>query len=221
MYKTSSYRIIENCEDYYNRSEVSNSELSALEAELSGKDPIGGDKQSAYRFGSLYDAILTETFRVDFNRKTVDGIEAIPKEWDKAMLMRKSFLNDDFCRNVLSACQTQTVTVADVTLEFQGIEFTLPMRCKWDFFSEFIGADLKSTIASSQQQFLNVCDRFNYDRQCAVYMTIAGIDQMALLGVSKQNHKVFKKFVKAGDDFHTRGMEKFVEIAYRYYTLFG
>lgn len=219
---TSNFRIIENCEGYYERSEVSNSELSSLESELSGKDPIvGGDKESAYRFGSLYDAILTETFRVDFNKRTVDGIEAIPEEWDKAIKMRRSFMENKFCMDILKFCDTQVVTVADVHLEYQGVPYMLPMRCKWDFYSPDISADLKSTIASSQAQFENVCERFNYDRQCAVYMTIAGVDRMALLGVSKKNHQVFMKFVTKGDKFYNQGMEKFLELSYKYYLLFG
>lgn len=218
---TGRYHVIENCKDYFNRPEVSNSDLGSLEADLSGRDPIGGDKEAAYRFGSLFDAVVTEPERVDFNKKTVDGIPALPVEWNKALKMRKSFLADQFCVGILSESKAQAVTVAEVELELEGVGFSLPMRCKWDFFTDYMGADLKSTIATTQQQFEAVCDMFQYDRQSAVYMTIAGIDKMVLIGVSKVNYKVFKKFIRRGDDFFNSGYEKFRHLAWKYYMLFG
>jgi hypothetical protein len=219
--KTCSYRVIENCSDYFNRPEVSNSDLSSLEAELSAKDPVGGDKVAAYRFGSLLDAIITEPDRVDFLKKTLDEIPVEPSEWNKALKMRKAFFGDEFCNNLLKMSLPQVVMVSDVVLNVDGFVFTITMRCKWDFFTDFLGADLKSTVATTQEQFEAVCIMFQYDRQMAVYMEISGIDQVVLIGVSKVNNKVFKKFIKRGDPFHQSGMEKFKVLALKHYMLFG
>lgn len=219
--KTRSYQVIENCSDYFNRPEVSNSDLSSLDAELSAKDPVGGDKVAAYRFGSLLDAIITEPERIDFLKQTSDESPVDPKEWNKALKMRKAFFSDSFCNNILKSSLPQVVMVADVVLDVDGFKFSLPMRCKWDFFTDFLGADLKSTVATTQEQFEAACIMFQYDRQMAVYMEISGVDQVVLIGVSKVNYKVFKKFIKRGDPFHQSGMEKFKVLALKHYMLFG
>lgn len=219
--KTRSYQVIENCSDYFNRPEVSNSDLSSLDAELSAKDPVGGDKVAAYRFGSLLDAIITEPERIDFLKQTSDENPVDPKEWNKALKMRKAFFSDSFCNNILKSSLPQVVMVADVVLDVDGFIFSLLMRCKWDFFTDFLGADLKSTVATTQEQFEAACSMFQYDRQMAVYMEISGVDQVVLIGVSKVNYKVFKKFIKRGDPFHQSGMEKFKVLALKYYMLFG
>lgn len=217
------YQIIENCHNYYERDEVSNSDLSAMEEQLSANDAWVADKTAAYRFGSLLDAIITEPERVDFRTKTIDGIPAIPEEWARALKMRKSFLSDEVCKMILRESKGQVVTTADVEFEFEGQKFVLPCRSKWDFFMPVMGygADLKSTTATTQEQFEAACMMFNYDRQRAFYMNIIGSDYDVLIGISKVNFKVFKKFIKRGDSFFNSGMDKINSLAWKYYMLFG
>ena len=47
-----------NPDAYYQRSEVSNSDLTALK-ELLHPRPMFGDREAAFRFGSIVDAIIT------------------------------------------------------------------------------------------------------------------------------------------------------------------
>ena len=48
-----------NPDEYYNRPEVSNSDLTELKQLLHPRMQFG-DKEAAFRFGSLVDAIITE-----------------------------------------------------------------------------------------------------------------------------------------------------------------
>ncbi len=208
--------------DYFSLPQVSNSDLSWLKGQIQAIDSLGGNKDAAYRFGTLLDAIITEPERINFTKRTIDGEPIDLDEFNKALRMRDSFLRDPFCMNLLKSSVPQKIVIKDVDLEFQGQKFTLPMRCKWDFFIDpmKLGADLKSTTATSEDQFRSAIQMFDYPRQMAVYMTISGIDSIALVGVSKVNYKIFKVFIKRGDDLFQRGMASFTELAYKYYLMF-
>lgn len=212
-----------NCSDevYFGLPEVSNSDINWLKEQTSSRDSIG-DKQAAYRFGTLLDAVVTDQDRIDFFKKTIDGTPVIPQEWDKAIRMRKSFFADKFCLEIYTDSEPQVVMTRDVELDFYGLKYSLPMRGKWDFFlfNGGYGSDLKSTTATTQEQFEASVAHFGYDQQMAVYMEIAQIDFVVLLGVSKVNYRVFKKFIRRGDETWESGMNKLRYWGYKYFTLF-
>lgn len=84
-----------------------------------------------------------------------------------------------------------------------------------------LGGDLKSTFASTQKQFDEAIDFFDWDRSRAWYMDIAGSRQDFIYGISKKNQKVFKAFIKRGDTIYQKGKEKYEELAFRWWMLFG
>ena len=51
--------------NYYSRSEVSNSDLTELKNILHPRMQFG-DKEAAFRFGTLVDALITEPSKVDY-----------------------------------------------------------------------------------------------------------------------------------------------------------
>jgi hypothetical protein len=52
-------------------------------------------------------------------------------------------------------------------------------------------------------------------------MDIAGSRQDFIYGISKKNQKVFKAFIKRGDTIYQKGKEKYEELAFRWWMLFG
>ena len=78
-----------NPDTYYNRSEVSNSDLTELKNILHPRMQFG-DKEAAFRFGSLVDAIITEPARVDYYRLTVDDEQYTEDEFRHAQEMLKA-----------------------------------------------------------------------------------------------------------------------------------
>ena len=58
---------------YYQRSEVSNSDLTELKNLLYPRTQYG-DKEKAFKFGSLIDAMITEPERVRYDKRMVDDI---------------------------------------------------------------------------------------------------------------------------------------------------
>jgi hypothetical protein len=209
-------------DSYYSRPEVSNSDLSALKNYFMPKDYVM-DVTAAYRFGNLIDAMITEAHRCDHYNLRVDGEQFSYTEWAHAGEMRKAFLKDPFAQQIMKVCSGQAVKHGIVKLDYEGIFFELFMRCKYDLWADVLryGGDIKSTTATTQKQFEEACRHFDYDRQRAVYMTLSGAQKDVLIGISKVNLKVFKLFIDRKSEFYLSGMQKFRELAFKYWTLFG
>ena len=212
---------------YYQRSEVSNSDLTELKNLLYPR--IGyGDKEKAFKFGSLIDAMITEPERVRYDKRMVDDILYSGEDWELAEAMKKSLRmearHDPFLAQVLAKAETQRFMVnKNQCFQYGNFKYTLDTRCKWDWWlpTYGFGGDLKSTFASTQTQFDEAIDFFDWDRSRAWYMDIAGSRQDFIYGISKKNQKVFKAFIKRGDTIYQKGKEKYEELAFRWWMLFG
>lgn len=214
-----------NNENYYERSEVSNSDLTELKNLLHPHIQYG-DKQEAFRFGSLVDAIITEPERVNYFQHTVDNVQYTEEEFEHAKEMLRSLRHeartDTFLKKVLEISDTQCCMVnKQQAFEYGGFAFTLDTRCKWDWFlCKFgFGGDLKTTFASTQKEFDEAVDFFDWDRSRAWYMDIAHSDRDFIYAISKKNCCVFKKFINRDDATYQRGREKYEELAFQYWCL--
>lgn len=214
-----------NPDEYYNRSEVSNSDLTELKSLLHPRMQFG-DKEAAFRFGTLVDAIITEPDRVNYYRFTVDDVQYTEDEFRHAQEMFKSLRmearHDQFLAKVLEIAETQRFMVnKQQQFEYGGLPFTLDTRCKWDWFLPVMnfGGDLKTTFAASQKEFDEAVDFFDWDRSRAWYMDIAGSDRDFIYAISKRNGCVFKKFINRGDEIYNRGKDKYEELAFQYWCL--
>jgi len=208
---------------YYDRPEVSNSTLGELEKYFMPAQYII-DLEAAYRFGNILDAMITEPAQVDYFKKSIGGVKINPEEFDKADKMKKVFFADPFCKSLAAQCDMQKVTIKhNWPIEYGSFIFHLDMRCKWDFFAKRIdlSGDLKTTASTTQKQFEEAIFHYNYDRQAALYMDLEGKSNFIFIGISKANFKIFKFIVKRGDATYNSGKEKYQELAFRYWYLFG
>lgn len=208
-------------EQYYNRKEVSNSDLSELKDYLEGKEKH--DRTKNYQFGNLFDAMLTEPGRIDYRGRKFDGNEVEWEMWERAIKMKLAYTGDQYCAMIQKQAGKQAVYVENVKLNYEGFDFALLMRCKLDFDlpSASLAVDLKTTFAVNERQFRTAVEMFDYDRQAAVYMTICNYDRFAIIGVSKINDKIFKIFITKDSGLYKTGMEKFQDLALKWYLLFG
>lgn len=206
---------------YFNRSEVSNSDLGALEKYFMPKEQVG-DIEAAYRFGTLVDAIITEPEKVNYFKLTVDDVQYTKEEFDKAKEMMKAFMRDPMCDSLLKQASFQSVMNTVMEMEYQGVPFSLSVRCKWDLWMDRLkwGGDIKSTAATSQKQFEDALEYFNYDRQRAWYMDIAKSNRDMLIGISKVNFKIFKVPIARGSEIYRRGKDKYEQLAFKHWCLF-
>ena len=138
-----------NPDTYYSRSEVSNSDLTELKNILHPRMQFG-DKEAAFRFGSLVDAIITEPARVDYYRLTVDDEQYTEDEFRHAQEMQKALRmearRDEFLFKVLGYAETQRFMVnTQQQFTYCGFPFSLDTRCKWDWWLGLFGGDLNTT----------------------------------------------------------------------------
>lgn len=214
-----------NPDDYFKRGEVSNSDLTELKNLLHPRMQYG-DKEAAFRFGNLVDAIITESARVNYYRFTVDEVQYSEDEFLHAKEMHKALRmearRDQFLGKVLEVASTQHCMINKAQrFEYGYFPFTLDTRCKWDWFLSdcWFGGDLKTTNATSQKQFDEAVGFFDWDRSRAWYMDIAGSSRDFIYAISKKNFKVFKQFILRDDDTYRRGREKYEELAFQYWCL--
>jgi len=208
---------------YYLRPEVSNSDLSWLKQQLFPRDMP--DPTEAYKFGSLIDCMITEPDRVNYYKRTCNDDQFNVKDFSTAEKMKQVFYKDDFCRLMFEKGKVdgQKIMIKPITLNFKGVEFTLQARCKWDGWRDDWGwgGDIKSTTATTQKEFEAACRHFDYHRQRAWYMELAGSPRDILIGISKKNFKVFKLPITRETSFYKDEYEQMLELAYRHYTMFG
>lgn len=144
---------------YYQRSEVSNSDLTELKNLLYPRTQYG-DKEKAFKFGSLIDAMITEPERVRYDKRMVDDVLYSGEDWELAQAMIKSLRmearHDPLIKYALEQSDKQKFMVnKNQKFQYGNFEYTLDTRCKWDFWFSAMGfgGDLKTTFASSQKQF--------------------------------------------------------------------
>lgn len=213
---------------YYSRSEVSNSDLTSLKYQLHPqlnfvKDK---DKKKAFHLGTLVDALVTEPAKANHFRKTVDDEQYTDAEWKwgKAQLekLRKAAKKDAFLDYVLKNAEGQRWFVnPSQHFDVGCYSFDLPTRCKFDWYLGTFGGDLKTTTATTQEQFENAIAFFDWDRSRAWYMDLINSlnplwgNQDFIYAVSKTTSKVFFKKIIRGDDTYKRGREKYEELAFK------
>jgi hypothetical protein len=209
--------------NYFHHPFVSNSDLTRLKQELSGKDAM--DTTAAFHFGTLVHAVILEPHTVDMFRRRIVGVdhEYGIEDINTARKMNVSFLNDSYCRRLLQKSEIEKEMYnEDTRFSFNGIDFTLGTRRKYDGWLSLVnfGWDLKSTTATTQSQFDQAVKNWDYDRARVFYAAGSGALQDVIIGISKVSpYRVFKVFMKHGDALWQSGTEKMNEIAFKYWTL--
>ncbi len=215
-----------NPDTYYSRQEVSNSDLTELKNLLYPRAQYG-DKEKAFRFGSLLDVMITEPERVRYDKRMIDDEVYSREDWTLAEEMKKSLRHeahrDPFLKYVLEKAETQKSSInKKQEFEYGSFKYALDTRCKWDWWLPDMrfGGDLKSTSAETQKQFIECVEFFDWDRSRAWYMDIEESNQDFIYAISKKNCKVFKLMIKRDSDIYRRGKEKYEELAFKWWQLF-
>ena len=203
---------------------VSNSDLSTLEKYWIPEN-IYIDLEKAYANGTLIDCMITEPDKVNYFKLKVEGekYNYSADEFAAAKEMKKVFYKDPFCAQFVQQCKFQHISYNPAfKISFEGIDFTLPAKCKWDLFRPDIdlSGDIKSTACTSQKQVEEALRYFQYDRSRAWYMDLENRNNDILIFISKVNFKIFKVPIKRNDSIYKDGKAKYQDIAFKYWCLF-
>lgn len=206
---------------YYDRSECSNSDLSDLN-KLLNPEIFTYDYNEALRFGNLLDAMITEAEKVNVYKRSLDGEIYLQSDFDKAKEMKMAFFRDATCAAFFKLASCQHVSVGKVSYTWNNFAFELDCRARWDLFMKALkmGADIKTTTATTQRQFEDACEHFMYYRSRTWYMNLEKTDQDMLIGISKVNNKIFKVPICRGDKYFEKGQQQAAELAMNYWLYF-
>lgn len=210
---------------YFSLPSVSNSELQALRRATNALPNPFEDIQGSLHFGSLVDAMLTESHRCNHFYYTLQDepkpITFTPTEWELALWMYKQALKDPIIKEFVNSGSGQHVFSKPLTFNYEGFDYTIEGRCKFDSIKQAIstGVDYKTTACATRKSFIESIEFLNYDQAGAWYMDLAGIDRFWILGISKKTKEVFKFAIQRGDEVYERGRGKYAFWAYRWLML--
>lgn len=195
-------------EEYFKLPYCSNSGMKdAKSLYLKGESAFGDSK--AFLFGSAYDSLITNVQEFSTEGLTEDEIKSL-------IPMRRTLNKCDTYKTLFRGrnCRSQLVCIdKEKEFEIDGMNVKIPSKCKFDAFNDMlnIGADLKTTVAKKQLDFVNAAKFFGYDMQGAWYMDLAGIDRFIIFGISKVNYKMFIHSIKRGDEEYESGKKKYMD----------
>lgn len=211
-----------NHDPYYDRGEVSNSDLTWLKKYW--QPGIMIDLEKVYRFGTLVDCLITEPAKVNIFNRTCAQYTYSADEMKMAEEMYKAFMRDEFCSKLLSIADKQKVSVnPKFKITIDNFSFTVPFRGKWDLFVKAFdqSGEIKTTACETQKQFEESIFYFEYDRQGSVYIDLENRNNHMIIGISKKNFRIFKvPFVRNGH-LYKRGKQLYESLAFDWWSYFA
>lgn len=167
------------------------------------------DLTKAYRFGSAFDALLTEPGELDLT-----GME--DSEVKTVLNMRKS-LKENLIYNTLFQSHDHQAVFVEEDDFYLGIK----AKCKYDLWNEKLdfGGDIKTTTATTQSQFEAAAKFMDYPRQAAWYMDITNTARFVIIGISKVNLKTFVININKGSELYNAGKEQYELFAESWWKL--
>lgn len=172
-----------------------------------------------FPFGRLLDYAITEPHRVDFGNNIVNdeqtGTRSITEEDGKRVRrMMRHYFKDKFLLGIHNLLDKQKEFYR---LNFHGLKF----KAKLDGYNKEyrIGMELKGLSVHSENALDNAVDMYDYDRQVALYMDIAQIDEMVLVVLRKDGRGIFKRFITPDSPVYRNGRAKYLYLitAYKNY----
>jgi hypothetical protein len=175
-------------ETYHQVNLFSNSFLSRVAAELSGKE-MPAQNSSFYSFGKEYeDALL-------FNKPTDNKIiKRMVSETHKNSVFKVFFDHPEL----------------KLQHEYYGKFMGLPFKAKADMVIKgYAVPDIKSTVCATYEAFVESIAEYGYDRQMYIYMELFKCSYGCLIATTKSmNPKVFVVPVEKGSFIYESGKQK-------------
>jgi len=198
-------------EEYFNRPEISNSNIKEF---LTGEEDIDEATKRRFLEGSALHYFILEPhlfeshlllFEASERQKIRDDIEKMALKVKNDLLVKAIFEHPEG--------KAEQVYIGQL-LESDENDFSVKNRIKTDFtIPGELYLELKSTSATNFKSFLYQALKFDYDRQIAMGIDLGNFKKAVIVGVTKtlKNPRVFKIPVVKDDDFYLRGKEKYRE----------
>lgn len=188
--------------------QVSNTDLSTLKQELLGQsrqpNPV------ALTYGSHFHTAVLEP--ATYARTEERGIK-----WADLEMLARQVRRQRYCRDLLYRGQTEQSYTAMHTATGVGIKLRPDLLVRSPAGRQLTLIDFKTTSSPDLAHFLTTIERYDYDRQAALYLDVLGATRFLIIGVQKKTrikafgapHEVWRVELTAMPGLIEQGRKKY------------
>jgi len=157
--------------------QVSNTDLSTLKQELLGQfrqpNPV------ALAYGSHFHAAVLEP--ATYARTEERGIK-----WADLEQLARQVRRQRYCRDLLYRGQAEQSYTATHTATGVGVKLRPDLLIRSRAGRQLTLIDFKTTSSPDLPHFLTTIEKYDYDRQAALYLDVLGATRFLIIGVQKK-----------------------------------
>ena len=157
--------------------QVSNTDLSELKAGIMGQlrrlNPV------ALAYGSHFHAAVLEP--ATYARTEERGIK-----WTDLETLARQVRRQRYCRDILYRGQAEQSYTATHTATGVGVKLRPDLLVRSRAGRQLTLIDFKTTSSPDLPHFLNTIEKYDYDRQAALYLDVLGATRFLIIGVQKK-----------------------------------
>ena len=180
---------------------VSNTDLSTLKNEL-----LGQPRQLnlvALAYGSHFHIAVLEP--PHYQRTDERGIK-----WADLETLARQVRRQRYCRDLLYRGQAEQSYTATHTATGVGVKLRPDLLVRSRAGRQLTLIDFKTTSSPDRAHFLTTIEKYDYDRQAALYLDVLGATRFLIIGVQKRvPHEVWRVELTATPGLIEQGRKKY------------
>jgi hypothetical protein len=184
--------------------QVSNTDLSILKQELLGQhrqlNPV------ALAYGSHFHAAVLEP--ATYARTEERGIK-----WADLETLARQVRRQRYCRDLLYRGQAEQSYTATHIATGVGVKLRPDLLVRSRAGRQLTLIDFKTTSSPDLTHFLTTIEKYDYDRQAALYLDVLGATRFLIIGVQKKvPHEVWRVELTATPGLIEQGRKKYTAL---------
>ena len=189
-------------------SHVSNTDLSQLKAVLLGKPNTPNPVALAY--GSHFHTAVLEPPL--YQRTAERGIN-----WADLEQLARQVRRQRYCRDLLYRGQAEQSYTATHTATGVGVKLRPDLLVRSRAGRQLTLIDFKTTSSPDLTHFLTTIEKYDYDRQAALYLDVLGATRFLIIGVQKKApHEVWRVELSTTHGLMDQGRKKYAALLRHY-----
>ncbi len=183
---------------------VSNTDLSDLKASILGQ--LRRPNPVALAFGSHFHTAVLEPQH--YQRTNERGIK-----WPDLETLARQLRRQRYCRDVLYRGQAEQSYTATHTATGVGVKLRPDLLVRSRAGRQLTLIDFKTSSAPDLAHFLATIEKYDYDRQAALYLDVLGATRFFIIGVQKKApYQVWRVELTAMPGLIEQGRKKYAAL---------
>ena len=184
--------------------QVSNTDLSELKAGIMGQ--LRRPNPVALAYGSHFHTAVLEPLH--YARTDERGIK-----WADLETLARQVRRQRYCRDLLYRGQAEQSYTATHTATGVGVKLRPDLLVRSRAGRQLTLIDLKTTSSPDRDHFLTTIEKYDYDRQAALYLDVLGATRFLIIGVQKKDpHEVWRVELTAMPGLIEQGRKKYAAL---------